>query len=133
MINHVLSITVILLDRSRISRTQMTLKEGLPVNFEIMYRNDGNDEYSDASLKALVPDLTVYMHAPASVLLGRLSSQDPKYEFRRKNIITSQDSFDDAFEHCRESGEDVVAVKADQDPIEVTLSVRNAIIARRLL
>lgn len=125
--------TVVLFDRSRISRTQMTLKEGLPTNFETMYRNDGNDEYEDARLKTLAPDLTVYMHAPTSILLGRLSSQDPKYEFRRRNIINSQDTFDSAFEHCRDKGEDIVAIKADQDPVEVTLNVRDAIITRKLL
>jgi thymidylate kinase len=125
--------TVVLFDRSRISRTQMTLKEGLPVNYGTMYRNDGNDEYNDADLQTLVPDVTVYMHAPASVLLGRLSPQDPKYEFRRKNIIGSQDSFDEAFENCRGRGEEVVAIKADQDPVDVTLGVRDAIIARKLL
>lgn len=125
--------TVVLFDRSRISRTQMTLKEGLPTNFETMYRNDGNDKYEDARLKTLAPDLTVYMHAPTSILLGRLSPQDPKYEFRRRNIINSQDTFDSAFEHCRDKGEDVVAIKADQDPVDVTLNVRDAIITRKLL
>jgi thymidylate kinase len=125
--------TVVLFDRSRLSRTQMTLKEGLPTDFETMYRNDGNDEYNNAHLHTLVPDVTIYMHAPVSILLGRLSSQDPKYEFRRKNIVSSQDSFDEAFEHCREKGEEVVAIKADQDPIDVTINVRNAIVARSLL
>jgi thymidylate kinase len=125
--------TVVLLDRSKISRTQMTFKEGLSANFETMYRNDGNDEYNDTSLQVLAPELTVYMHAPTSVLLGRLSPQDPKYEFRRKNIINSQDTFDSAFEYCRGNGEEVIAVRADQDPVDVTRNVRDAIIAQRLV
>ena len=125
--------SVVLFDRSRISRTQMTLKEGLATDFEIMYRNNGDDEYDDADLKEFVPDLTIYMHAPASILLGRLSSQDPKYEFRRRNIIHSQDTFEAASDRCRESGAKVVSIRADQDPVDITLQIRDAIIAQDLL
>jgi thymidylate kinase len=125
--------TVLLFDRARVSRTQMTLKEGLPVDFETMYCNESNDTYNDDKLRQLRPDLTIYMHAPTSTLLRRLSPGDPKYEFRRNNIIHSQETFDNAFESCRDRGEDVEAVNANQDPINITLAIRNAIMARRLL
>jgi thymidylate kinase len=125
--------TVILFDRARISRAQMTLKEGLPLSFETMYRNVGHDNYNDSELKNLRPNITIYLHAPATVLLGRLSLQDPKYDFRRENIITSQESFDHAFDALRERGETVVSARADQDPVEAMTVIRNAIMTHNIV
>lgn len=86
---------VILFDRAGISRSQMTIKEGLEVNFETLYTlNVSEVEISNQSILHLQPDLTLFLSASTETLLGRLSTNDPKYDFRKRNIIASNEYFE---------------------------------------
>lgn len=124
---------IVLLDRGRLSRTQMTIKEGLPVNNDTLYRNDGNDSFSDDVVLSIVPDLTVYMQAPTRVLLNRLSRYDPKYEFRRSNIVGSAETYDLAFDEVSGNTDSIELVDAADDPLDVARKVRRLIASYGLI
>lgn len=96
---------VILFDRAGISRSQMTLKEGLDLDFDNMYGQATDlENLSDEEILTLQPDLTIHLTAPAEVLLGRLNKNDPKLEFRATNISKSNEYFEQAHRQYQELG-----------------------------
>ena len=90
---------IILFDRGGVSRSQMTLQEGLPVTYENLYKKGVPDIHPDEkTLIALQPDITIHLSASTEALLGRLDKNDPKYEFREGNIRQSNEFFEAGFD-----------------------------------
>jgi thymidylate kinase len=46
------------------------------------------------STSDVFPDLVFYLKTDTQTLLDRLEKDDPKFEFRRKNILENDSSFD---------------------------------------
>lgn len=62
----------------------------------------------------------VYIKVPASVLLGRISENDPKAEFRKKNIIEKEGLFEKAIEVLPRSVQsNIEVIDGDRLPEEV--------------
>ena len=123
---------IILLDRSQLSRIQMTMKEGLEPTFENMYRNVGNDTIEDSNIRLLSPDLIIYLHVPTNVLLKRLTTDDPKYEFRHNNILQSANYYEEAFANLKKQNNEVVRINGDQDIQTIEKTVANVIMDKNI-
>lgn len=126
---------VFLYDRSYLSRAQMVIKEGSIPCQETMYGTLLNDEEAGALERILLttrPDILLYLDVPAADLLERLTPDDPKYEFRRNNIMTSQDSFERAFAHLSATRH-CVRIDGSLEPMEVQDLIECAIISANIL
>lgn len=124
---------VILFDRSTISRTQMTLKEGLDPTFWNLYNNLGLEGLTDEDIIHLRPDLLLYLTAEPSVMLDRLDQSDPKYAFRRDNIIKSNRYFDSAYDICENNTGGLERIDAGLSMSYTADRVRHAIIKNQTL
>lgn len=126
---------VILYDRSYLSRTQMALKEGLSPCPEALYGTPRSDREAAALQRLLeltTPDMLFYLDVPTEDLLERLTPDDPKYVFRRRNIMSSAISFDDAFKHYEDS-DNCLRINGNLEPIEVQEQIECAILASNIL
>ncbi len=120
---------VILFDRSVVSRAQMTLKEGMRVDAEKMYGLSSDTLLSPEQLELLAPDVTFFLSAPTDRLIARLETDDPKYAFRRRNILNSNEYFEAAYHACRVLGiGSVERVNADTDVQGVTDQIEGGIL-----
>lgn len=91
--------SIILFDRHGVSRSQMTLQEGLPVTYDNLYKKGVADtRLDDETLLSLQPDITIHLSASTKKLLGRLDPNDPKYNFRKDNILKSNEFFETGFD-----------------------------------
>lgn len=100
---------VILFDRAGISRAQMTLRENLPVTLDTMYRGARESGLSEEVVHMLQPDITVFLSAPTEVLLDRLDPHDPKYAFRKSNIIVANEYFEAGYTAYKQLGVSAVS------------------------
>ena len=126
---------VILYDRSYLSRTQMAIKEGLAPCPEALYGIPNSEREAEAIQRLLdvtTPDLLFYLEVPTDALLERLSPDDPKYVFRRRNITSSTTSFEQAFEH-HEDSEACLRINGNLEPMEVQEQIECAILASNIL
>lgn len=61
-----------------------------------------------------------YLRVPSAVLLGRVSEDDPKYEFRKKNIIEKEGLFEKAIDQMPRSVQsNIKVVDGNQNPQDV--------------
>lgn len=125
--------TVILFDRSVLSRTQMTLKEGLAPSTVNAYMNSERDDIEDTVIHSLYPDLQIYLAASPDKLLDRLAPDDEKYTFRHDNIMSSNGFYDEAFEHLSQQGDAIVHIDGTEHPSQVQDNIRNVIIKSKIL
>ncbi len=123
---------IILFDRAGISRSQMTLKENLPVCFETMYLQDANTpQLSNKEILQLQPDLTVFLAADTDTLLERLDENDPKYTFRRNNIISSNDFFERGYEAYQKLGlSETMRISVEDSVENIAGKIKSATIDR---
>jgi len=122
-----------LFDRFHISRAQMTLKEGLEPKFNNMYRNIEGDSLETNAIYSLEPDLTIYLNTPIDTLINRLNINDPKYEFRHNNILSSNGYYEEAFEVLSKRNDNLISINGAQDPRSIEKIVIDAIIKRNIL
>jgi thymidylate kinase len=83
-------------------------------------------------LELTTPDMLFYLDVPTEDLLERLTPDDPKYVFRRRNIMSSAISFDDAFKHYEDS-DNCLRINGNLEPIEVQEQIECAILASNIL
>ncbi|MBP6037939.1 MAG: hypothetical protein KA604_01215 [Candidatus Saccharimonas sp.] len=116
---------ILLFDRSSVSRAQMTLKEGLPLETNAMYTHGIGEKYlSSIDQATVLPDITIALDADADVLLSRLSADDPKYSFRRTNIVNSNQFFRTAISAYDAYGSGLIyTFDASRDPSEIATEI----------
>ena len=119
---------IVLFDRSVLSRTQMTLKEGIEPTFWNMYMNRGVEGVSDDDIRGLNPDLLVYLAADSSIMSERLDPSDPKYEFRRANIVSSNEYFNAAYDVCADGEIPSTRINGAAEVRDVARDIRRVII-----
>jgi thymidylate kinase len=124
---------VILFDRSVLSRTQMTIKEGLIPSIASAYMNSGSDTYNETIFQSLYPDVQIYLAASPEKLLERLAPDDEKYAFRHENIRSSSKHYDDAFDHLSGQGDAIFHIDGTKHPTEVQDAIRDVIIQSNIL
>jgi thymidylate kinase len=107
---------VILFDRSHLSRTQMALKEGIEPTFKNMYSGINESILEEDTICSLRPNSTIYLDTPIDILTKRLDINDPKYEFRRNNIISSNGYYGEAFNILKNNNDNIIRIDGDQDP-----------------
>lgn len=120
---------VILFDRAHLSRTQMALKEGVEPTFENMYSNIIEKD----TIYSLKPSLMIYLDTPMDVLTKRLDINDPKCEFRRNNIKSSNEYYEEAFDIVRNNDENIIRINGDQDPKIIDGMVLDIIMKQNIL
>lgn len=123
---------VVLVDRSLVSRMQLLSKRGEEISDETLYPDTGLDEFGVITAKDVVPDVLVTLAAPADVLLGRLEPNDPKLDFRRTNIIESDEHYPRAVECAPPAVADRTVVVDANRPVEAVYRNVTAIIGQRL-
>ncbi len=111
----------------------MTLKEGLEPKFNNMYRNIEGDSLETNAIYSLEPDLTIYLNTPIDTLINRLNINDPKYEFRHNNILSSNGYYEEAFEVLSKRNDNLISINGAQDPRSIEKIVIDAIIKRNIL
>lgn len=97
---------VLILDRSLISKSLLKTLQLKPSPTKIF---SPDELYPDAiqhrkkiTVDMVLPDIIFNLIAPKDVLLSRLDPQDPKYEFRKNNIIKDFDLYTSAKMHLSE-------------------------------
>ena len=113
---------VIILDRSILSRTLIPREkisrhlwnEEVPNN---LYRKPENWKGQEIKIDNVTPDLIFSLYAPLETLIARLDKDDPKYEFRKRNLINRYEWYIDAVNYIPESLKShVVSVNTNRDP-----------------
>lgn len=92
---------VIILDRSILSRTlipreildQVCWKDQIP---NILYKKPAVWKGKEICIDDVAPDLILNLVAPIEVLLSRLDKSDPKYTFRKGNLLKRYDWYIDS-------------------------------------
>ena len=118
----------ILIDRGPLSRASFLLSNGLEGKelLDSMYPEyrldtlEGVAEVSRVDIESIDFGKIYYLKVPTSVLLGRMSNEDPKYEFRKKNIIEKEGLFEKAIEQMPRSVQSIIEViDGNQSPEDV--------------
>ena len=126
---------VLLVDRSLISKAILkSLQTETPpekiFSNEELYPPDLQHR-KKITVDMVLPDLIVELSAPKKVLLARLTTEEPNYEFKRNNIENKYDQYMQAKEHLsKEIRERIVSVDSSGSPDEVYENVLGEIKAK---
>ncbi len=85
--------SVLLLDRSLLSRLLLVFDERRVLDLETLY----SGTYQDAPItwRRVAPDIILTLAANQDTLLSRLEKDDPKYDFRRRMICDKHNLFEE--------------------------------------
>lgn len=119
----------LLVDRGPVSRAAFLLSRGITGRelIDAMYPeftyelDDTRIEQPAIPVESVDFGRIVYIRVPTDVLLSRISSDDPKAEFRRKNIQDKEGLFDAAVDVLPRSVREMVEVIDGHQPPEVVL------------
>lgn len=112
---------LLLIDRSIISRTSFVkYKFRFAINHHISGSKDLYPNISNELIDIALPDMIVELIAPKEILISRLDSDDPKYNFRFRMIEEMFDNYTSAKNHLPdEILRRVVSVDSTNSPEEV--------------
>lgn len=88
---------IILVDRSVLS--QLAIIPNRKGEMKEIYKNPQAVRGKMPNIEDVMPDLIFNLTAPPEVLLSRLDSHDPKYEFRKKNILEKTEMYNHLHEN----------------------------------
>lgn len=123
---------VLIIDRSLLSRAAF-IKQRMQHPPEKIFSSEdlypsGIQRRKKISIDMVLPDLIIELVAPKEVLIGRLDPDDPKYDFRKRNIEDMYDTYMDAKSHLsREIQERIVTFDASNDQEAVFNEIENII------
>ena len=118
----------VLIDRGPLSRASFLLSNGLEGrglldNMYPEYEIDteaGIVSGEKIDVESIDFGKIYYLKVPTSILLGRVSEDDPKYEFRKKNIIEKEGLFERAIDQMpRSVRSSIEVVDGNQSPEDV--------------
>lgn len=119
---------ILLVDRSVLSHLAILEKNEISNLGENIYGTKDINGRNLPEIKDVFPDLIFYMKADTEILLSRLEKDDPKYEFRRRNILENVDSFQKAIEAIPEKYRDrIIQVDASASIEEIGNYIFNII------
>jgi thymidylate kinase len=127
---------LIILDRSILSRTLIPreLTEPSKWSEEIpntLYKKPDNWKGKQIDLESVTPDLVFSLHAPLNVLLERLDKDDPKYEFRKRNLIDRYNWYIDSVNYIPKELETIiVSVDTNRQPDKVFSNIKKVLLDR---
>jgi len=109
---------VLLIDRTILSHLAIIddkTKDALNIDEEHVYGKRDERNRILPETREIFPDVIFYLKAKPEVLLSRLDPNDPKFEFRKKNILENTTSFDTAIEALpTDLKEDIINIDASQ-------------------
>lgn len=121
-------VAVLLVDRSVLSHLAILEKDEIIGMGKNIYGTKDIRNRSLPTIEEIFPDIIFYMKADIEVLLGRLEKDDPKYEFRKRNILENVDSFQKAIEAIPEKYRDrIIEINASQSIEEISDYIFNII------
>ncbi len=126
---------VLIVDRSLISNASLKKYQNKPDAGQIftneeLYRTD-IQKTKKITPNDVLPDIIIELIAPKDVLISRLEKDDPKYEFRKRNIEEKYDLYLEAKSHLeKEIAYRIVSVDSSVSPDEVYKSIE-AILKQR--
>lgn len=113
---------VVILDRSILSRTLIPREkvdrhlwsEKIPSD---LYKKPKDWKGREINIDDVAPNLILSLYAPLETLVSRLDKDDPKYEFRKRNLINRYEWYIDAVNYIPERLKShVVSINTDRNP-----------------
>lgn len=119
---------ILLVDRSVLSHLSILEKDEISSLGENVYGIKDSKNRKLPAIEDVFPDVIFYMKTNIEILLSRLEKNDPKYEFRKRNILENVDSFQKAIEAIPEKYRDrIIQVDASQSIEEIANYIFNII------
>lgn len=118
---------VLLIDRSILSHIAMLDDDDiLNMDKEHVYGVRSNQGKKLPDTANVFPDLLFYLKSSSDTLLKRLDENDPKYEFRKKNILENGGKFDGAISLLSDTLKDrIITIDASLTPEDISDKIYN--------
>ena len=124
---------VVVLDRSVLSRTLIPREMVDPCLWDseikkMLYSKPGTWKGKEIKVEDVTPDIIFDLVAPLEVLLSRLDKNDPKYEFRKRNLTERYDWYINTEKYLPEEiRSKVVKINTDRSPTEIFCEIASII------